>query len=410
VRILYVSDVYYPRVNGVSTSIRTFREELGRLGHSTTLVAPEYASGATAGADAHDVGTAGRNVRVAARRVPRDPEDRFMHWPSLRSALRRLGEQRFDLVHVQTPFLAHYAGLRFAWQCQVPCVSTYHTFFEQYLHHYVPIVPRALTRAAARRFSRSQCNAVDTVLVPSSAMAETLRGYGVERPIEIVPTGIPVAAMARGDGRVFRAAHGIPPSRPLLLYVGRVAHEKNLDFLVRMFARVRAAVPAAALLFCGEGPALTPLRELVRDAGLGDSVRFVGYLDRERDLPACYAAADLFVFASRTETQGLVLLEALAAGTPVVALAAMGTRDVLDELGGARIAPDDEAGFAATVVSLLEDREARAALAAAAVPYAAQWTAPLLARRLEAVYLRLVRQARDALNAPALHENTPSPH
>jgi glycosyltransferase involved in cell wall biosynthesis len=406
-RILFISDVYFPRVNGVSTSIRTFREELHRLGHATTLVAPEYAvAPEQARADGDDEG---RTVRIPARPVPRDPEDRAMAWRALRAALARLGEERFDLVHVQTPFLAHYAGVRFAWQCDVPCVTTYHTFFEEYLHHYVPALPRGTMRRIARRFSRHQCNATDTVVVPSTAMLEMLRGYGVTRPIEIVPTGIHVRGMAGGDGAGFRAAHGIPPSRPMLLYVGRVAHEKNIDFLLRMFVRVRAEVPGAVLVVCGEGPALVSLTREAREAGLGDAVRFLGYLDRERDLPSCYAAADLFVFASRTETQGLVLLEALAAGTPVVAIAAMGTRDVLDPEGGARIAPDDEAAFARAVVALLRDRDARLALRAAAERYAVGWEAPLMAKRLEAVYARLVLARRAPANGPYVPRSTPLP-
>jgi glycosyltransferase involved in cell wall biosynthesis len=394
-------------VNGVSTSIRTFRDELHRLGHVTTLVAPDYRL--TPGQAVRDDGDDGRIVRVPARPVPRDPEDRAMRWRALRAALHRLGEQRFDLVHVQTPFLAHYAGMRFAWQCDVPCVTTYHTFFQEYLHHYVPALPRGATRALARRFSRHQCNATDTVVVPSTAMLEALRGYGVTRPIEIVPTGIRVQGMVGGDGAAFRAAHGIPPSRPMLLYVGRVAHEKNIDFLLRMFARVRAEVPGALLVVCGEGPALGPLSRQAREAGLGDGIRFLGYLDRERELPACYAAADVLVFASRTETQGLVLLEALAAGTPVVAIAAMGTRDVLDPEGGARIAPDDEPGFARVVVALLRDRHARLALGEAARRYAARWEAPVMAKRLEAVYSRLVRAKREAGFEPGAARSAPLP-
>lgn len=386
-RILYVSDVYFPRVNGVSTSIRTFRDELRRLGHDTTILAPDYAGGP----DADE----GRVLRIPARPVPGDPEDRVMAWPALRAALRRLGEERFDLVHVQTPFLAHYAGVRFAWQCRIPCVVTYHTFFEEYLHHYLPAVPRFIARRAARRVSRAQCNAVDTVIVPSTAMAQTLREYGVSRPIDIVPTGIPAGTMSAGDGHAFRIAHGIHARRPMLLYVGRVAHEKNIDLLLRAFVHVRAAVPSAVLVVCGDGPARAHLHRLSHNLGLGDAVRFVGYLDRSRALRDCYAAADLFVFASRTETQGLVLLEALAAGTPVVALAAMGTCDILREQGGARIAPDDERGFGAAVVDLLRDGAARAALAAAAPAYAAQWDAASMAKRLEALYAHLVHATRD---------------
>ncbi len=379
-RILHVSDVYFPRVNGVSTSIRTFRDELAALGHESMLVCPDYPGAAPAS----DL------LRMPSRRVPLDPEDRAMRWSDLRALDARLAGERFDLVHVQTPFLAHYAGLRLARRRRVPVVATYHTLFEEYLYHYVPLAPKAWTRAVARRFSRSQCNALDAVVVPSGPMRAALEGYGVTAPMEVIPTGIPLDDFARGDGAAFRRAQGIPPDRPVLLYVGRVAHEKNIGFLLRMAAEVRKRVPDVLLVVCGEGPAEGSLRREAARLLLEPNVAFVGYLDRRTSLLDCYRAADLFVFASRTETQGLVLLEAMACGTPVVALAEMGTRDVLREGEGARIAPDDPAAFAAVVVPLVHDAGARRVLAARAAGYAAQWGARATAERMAAFYSRVM--------------------
>src|SRR5262245_22125998 len=164
-RILFVSDVYFPRVNGVSTSIQTFRRELSALGHDTVLVAPQYPA-----PHPDEPGI----VRIPSRRVPLDPEDRAMHWTHLRRQHKALAGERFDLVHIQTPFLAHYAGLSLARRWGIPAVATYHTLFEEYLYHYAKLAPRGAMRALARGCSRSQCNALDAVLVPSIAMRETL--------------------------------------------------------------------------------------------------------------------------------------------------------------------------------------------------------------------------------------------
>lgn len=376
-RILHVSDVYFPRVNGVSTSIQTFSAELCSLGHEIVLVCPAYPGAA---ADEPSV------VRIASRAVPRDPEDRAMHWSALAALDRRLAGERFDLVHVQTPFLAHYAGVKLARRRNIPVVATYHTLFEEYLYHYVPFAPRRAMQALARRFSRSQCNQLDAVIVPSGPMRDALAAYGVTAPMHVIPTGLRMHDFAGGDGAAFRAAHGIAPGRPLLLYVGRVAHEKNIEFLLHMTGALRAAVPDALLVICGEGPAQGRLQRRAAELGLGAQTRFLGYLDRHTTLLDCYRAADLFVFASRTETQGLVLLEAMACGTPVVALAVMGTRDVLREGDGARIAPDSPEGFAAIVARLLRDPAERAALAARTHGYAATWSAAATARRLAEVY------------------------
>jgi glycosyltransferase involved in cell wall biosynthesis len=390
-RILLVSDVYFPRVNGVSTSIQTFRRGLGELGHHTTLVAPAYPAPWPDDPD---------TIRIPSRYVPLDPEDRIMRAAPIRALLPRLAGERFDLVHVQTPFVAHYLGLQLARRLGLPCVETYHTFFEEYLFHYVPFLPRAWPRAAARRFSRAQGNSVDALVVPSSAMREVLAGYGVRSPMAVIPTGIPLGEFGGGEGRRFREAMGIAPDVPLLLFVGRVAHEKNIGFLVEALARVRRSVPRAMLAIAGEGPALASLHRQVDGLGLRDAVRFTGYLDRRGALLDCYAAADAFVFASRTETQGLVLLEAMALGIPVVSTAVMGTRDVVGPGRGALVPADDVDEFAAAVVRLLGDPALRSRLSEQGRAYVREWQADALARRMEAFYAQLTAVAPAASPVP----------
>ncbi len=383
--VLMIADVFFPRVNGVSTSIQTFRQELHRQGHALTLIAPDYRGRRRVVMEEH-----GTLLRIPARRVPFDPEDRFMHRRAIARLLPHLRDRRVDLVHIQTPFVAHYAGRSLARELGVPLLTTYHTFFEEYLHHYLPGVPARMTRALARRFSRQQCNEVDRVIVPSTAMAEVLRRYGVERPVTVLPTGIPLSRFARGDGHAFRRRLGIDADRPVMLTVGRMAFEKNLDFLIDVLQRVRRRLPRVLLLLAGEGPMRPHLMRRVAREGLDDHVQFLGYLDREQALTDCYQAADVFVFASRTETQGLVLLEAMAAGLPVVALAEMGARDVLREGQGCRIARDDVDDFAGKTERILVDVRQRRQLADRGRRYAREWAAPVLAERLAGVYARML--------------------
>lgn len=383
-RVLMVSDVYFPRINGVSTSIETFRGDLGRHGVDVTLVAPEYPQPHPAPA----------THRVPSWRLPFDPEDRLMHWPALTRTLHGLSRQRFGLVHIQTPFAAHYAGIRAARRHGVPVLATYHTHFEEYFHHYLPLLPRRWLQATARRIARSQCNDLDAVVVPSQAMRKTLADYGVNVPMHIVATGIPVAQFRDGDGSRFRRHHDIAPTAPVALFVGRVAHEKNIGFLLEALAHLRHARPDAVLVVAGEGPALPGLRQAAKSLGIAAQVRFVGYLDRAAQLPDCYAAADVFVFASKTETQGLVLLEAMAAGLPVYALAELGTRDILEPRRGAVVAVDEPRAFAAGLADLLADGARHQALAAEARRYADEWSAPERARQLADLYRSLARNRR----------------
>jgi 1,2-diacylglycerol 3-alpha-glucosyltransferase len=393
VRVLFISDVYFPRVNGVSTSIRTFRQDLSAAGVRTLLVAPRYAGGDGAAEGA-------QVLRVAASGVPGDPEDRRMAWGALQRQLAALPRGEFDLVHIHTPFIAHYAGVRFARQAGIPCIATYHTFFEEYLHHYLPIVPRPLGRCIARHFTRSQCAQVQALIAPSEPMRAVLDQYGVRTPIHVLPTGLAADRFSPGDGAAFRARAGIAADRPLVTYIGRVAHEKNIGFLVQVLRRVLQELPQALLVIAGEGPAREGLRAQVAALGLAASVHFAGYLERDTELLDCYAAADAFVFASRTETQGLVLLEAMAQGAAVVSTAELGTRSILVPGSGALVVPEEEGAFAAAVVRVLSDDGLRAGMAARGRAYARTWSSASMAQRLAALYAEVCARSRAQCIAP----------
>jgi glycosyltransferase involved in cell wall biosynthesis len=242
---------------------------------------------------------------------------------------------------------------------------------------------------------------VAELISPSAPMRDALVDYGVTTPIEVLPTGMPTESFIRGDGAKFRQQFNLPARAPVLLYVGRVAFEKNIDFLLRMFAKVRARRPDALFVIAGEGPAREGLTRQARDLGVGNSVRFIGYLDRRTDLPNCYAAGDAFVFASRTETQGLVLLEAMAQGMPVVSTAELGTRSILTPHCGAFVVPENEEVFADNVMQALQlpaDAPRRAQLLA----HAESWASLAMARRLVGFYERVKSQYANVPTAAGL--------
>jgi 1,2-diacylglycerol 3-alpha-glucosyltransferase len=392
-RVLMVSDVYFPRVNGVSTSIETFRRTLQGQGVEVRLVVPRYAD------EADEPGI----VRVPGRPVPGDKEDRLVGWRAMHDAVLEAARD-CDLIHIQTPFIAHYAGLKAARQLGLPVIATYHTLFEEYVAHYAPFLPAAWLRRLARALSRRQCNALDAVVVPSSAMRERLMQYGVRAELHILPTGIPLAQFSATDGAGFRQRHGIPPGRPVVLFVGRLAHEKNIGFLFEALIHAQRHQPDILLLVAGEGPASADLQRQVATLGLGDAVRFLGYMDRLKDLPDCYAAANLFVFASRTETQGLVLLEAMAAGLPVVALSAMGTADILEAGRGCLTPPDDPQAFGELFGRILARPYAWAHLPGDAVAYAKLWSDDAMSARLASLYDVLAKRGASGRQFPGAAE------
>lgn len=379
--ILLISDVYFPRVNGVSTSIRTFTEQLQKLGHSVHLIAPNYR------VETIDEAWI---TRVPARSIYFDPEDKLMKYNEILRLLPMLKSKKFDLIHIHTPFVAHYAGLKLGKLLQIPVVETYHTFFEDYLHHYLPWIPKFAARGLARLISKNQCNQVDAIVAPSQPMLDVLRTYGINTKAEVIATGLQEASFNTADSEAFKAKYGIAQNRPMLLYVGRVAFEKNIDFLVRVTQLLTKGMPEVLLVITGEGPAEHSLRALVKTLGMENNVQFIGYLDRNTELNACYKAADIFVFASKSETQGLVLLEAMAQATPVVAIAELGTASILVEGQGAMIAVDDESEFAHKVHALLANPVHREHLGERAREYAhSKWSAAKQAERMLAFYLAL---------------------
>jgi len=385
--ILMLSDVYFPRVNGVSTSIRTFAESLSQMGHRVTIVAPDY--GDASGQDEFGGHGAYEIVRLPSRKIFFDPEDRLIRASALREVLPQLARSHWDVIHIHTPFRAHQLGVRLAKLSGQPTVETYHTYFEEYIANYLPWAPKSWLRMFARRASRKLCHDVDHLIVPSQQMIGVLNGYGITTPSTVLPTGIDLREFAGGSGSRFRLQHGIAADRPTLVTVSRLAVEKNIVFLLKVVQRLVADFPTLLFIIAGEGPDSGRLKKLSASLGLQDNVYFVGNLDRRTTLLDCYRAGDIFVFASPTETQGLVLIEAMALGVPIVSTAVMGTATVLREARSARISEEDVNAFAGHVAQLLRSPSERATLSLAGPLDAKAWSVDGLMQRVVRLYAGL---------------------
>jgi len=388
--LLMLSDVYFPRVNGVSTSIRTFARSLARMGHSVTIVAPDY--GDDSGQEQHGGEGEFEVIRVPARVIFFDPEDRLMRAEHARRIRERLAAREWDVIHIHTPFRAHAMGVQLSRELGVPTVETYHTYFEEYVGHYLPWLPTSLGRFVARAASRRLCHGVDHLIVPSAQMVDVLQRYGITTPHTVLPTGIDLAEFRGGDGAHFREKHGIAPGRPTLVTVSRLSLEKNIAFLLRVVRRLVDEFPDLLFLIAGEGPDEARLRRLAGELGIEPNVRLFGNLDRRTTLLDAYKAGDAFVFASPTETQGLVLIEAMALGVPIVSTAVMGTAMVLRDTHSAVIAPEDVDTFAEKAAQVLRSPELRAQLSAAGPNDARRWSSEALMRQVESLYGSLARE------------------
>ncbi len=328
-RVGLFTEVYHPVVNGVVTAVDTLRAYLTELGHEVTVFTPRHPEAR------YDAGV----VRIPSLPLPTQSDYRLTVPVLRRSEIARRVAQ-LDVLHLHSPFVTGWMGLRYARRYGHPTVYTYHTQLEAYAH-YVPFEARA-TRYAASELTRRFANAVAAVIVPTSAMEQRLHDLGVDGRIEVLPSGIDVDFFSRGRRcEELRERMGAGAADRLYLAVGRLALEKNLPTVIEALAAVRS--PSVRLAFIGDGPERDALEALVRDRGLEERVRFLGALPR-RSLPDFYASADGFLFPSMTETQGLVQVEALAAGLPVFAADSPQNRDVLG--GCARLLAPDAQSFA----------------------------------------------------------------
>jgi len=370
-------------LGGVSAAVETLRGSLERLGHRVVVVAPR-----TPRSGCGEDGV----IRVPAVPAPTYP-DFALPLPLGPTVARQIEALDLDVFHAQHPFLLGASARRLARAAGRPLVFTHHTLYDRYAH-YVPL-PRPLVRWGAVRWSTRFANGADLVVVPSVALRERLRAQGVHRPIEVVPTGTEPARFHPGDRAAARAALGLPAEARLLLYVGRLDREKNLEFLLEAFAVVAARLPGVELLLVGRGTRGAALRELAARRGVGARVHFPGGVPRDA-VVRYYQAADLFVFASTTETQGLAVLEAMSVGVPVVAVRASGVEEaVVDGVTGLLV-PEDPETFAAAAQLVLTDRDLAAKLASGAREAVSRLTAEAQAARLVALYRRL-RGGREGL-------------
>ncbi|HTV91408.1 MAG TPA: glycosyltransferase [Verrucomicrobiae bacterium] len=329
-RLGFFTEIYRPVVNGVVTSVDTLAEGLRARGHEVYCFAPSMPGGTRSD---------GAVFRLPSLPLPTATPYRLtlplVGRRNVNNVIKRLG-----LIHVHSLFVTGWAGLRYARRYGMPIVYTYHTQLEAYAH-YVPFEPKA-TRFAAAQITRTFCNLVDAVVVPTPAVASHLRQLGVEARIEVVPTGIDVERFGAGTrDALLRRRLGVAPNGRLVLFVSRLAREKNVNVLLQALAD--ANDPSLTVVIAGDGPQREELERLAIELGVGDRVRFLGVVTRD-ELPDLYASADAFVFPSTTETQGLVQAEALAAGALVIAADTQPNREVLGD--AARIVAPDRSAFA----------------------------------------------------------------
>lgn len=388
-RIGIFSESYEPIINGVSVSVCTLRDELSKRGHDVFIFAPTFNGYRDEAANVF-------RFPSAHTILMRDYPFPIPFAPKLRETFAPL---KLDIVHTQTPFLLGVVGAKWARAFGAALVSTNHTLYTEYAH-YVPIRPKALTRAFLIKLMKWYYSGCDGIVVPSSPVEKTLRSYGIKNRVEVIKTGV-VAIPPSGSETLkqTRAHYGIKDDEFLLLYVGRIAREKNLIMLLDAFKKVSAKYDKAKLLMVGGGPALEETKSYASEKGLIGRVVFSGMLRRE-DIEPIYTCADAFAFPSTTETQGIAICEALSAGLPVVAANAGGIPENVQHGIDGFLTENDPDEFAGRIEFLVSHEAERKSMGEKARLNAAQFSIERMVDDFESFYSSIIESK--ASSSPVL--------
>ncbi len=322
--ILMMTNTYFPIVGGLEQSVYSFSEEFKSLGHEVLIVTPTFGD-----APIEEPGV----IRIPA--IQKFSGTIFSaNFPVSGLLTQLMKEFSPDIVHSHCPFFMGDFALRLSRQHAIPLVFTYHTMFEQYVHDW-PVQNEGVKRFMVK-LAAGYSNLVDQVIVPSESVLNILLKRGVKTPMEVVPTGVDVEHFLKGDRKVFRQQNQIPLDALVVGHAGRLAPEKNLEFLTNCLVELLKKNPKVHVLIVGQGPSEKMIKDAFGLAGFEKRLHLTGVLHYQH-LVAAYSAMDVFAFASLSETQGIVLIEAMAAGVQVVALDAPGAREVVVDYHNGRL-------------------------------------------------------------------------
>lgn len=383
-RIGIFTECYHPTLNGVVVSIDTFRETLEARGHEYFIFAP-----ATYG---YRDQNASRIFRHPSFKWP-GQKNYPIAWPLFsRKEIAQIHDLQLDIIHPQHLFTMGKFGLRVGRLLDIPVVHTYHTLIAEYTH-YVPLFS-GLAKNVIVKMSRKYCNRCDQIVTPSPSMKKILISYGVRTPIESIPTGVDLDDLKNPfHPEVLKSKWHIREHHKVLLYVSRIAKEKNLDFLFTCVRRLAQKRDDFHLLMVGGGPELEYYQSKMAKWNLESIVTFTGMQPKE-EANRFFGAADIFVFPSVTETQGIVVTEAMAAGIPVVAVNQMGPSDIIKDGVDGFLTSLKKEEFSAKIGKLLDNEDLRKKMGRSGKENAERFSKLNCGLKMEELYERILNRHR----------------
>ena len=383
-KIVYATDTYWPRINGVTVSIASYKKRLESHGHEVHVITPYYPNCDDEEENIH---------RFSSYKLlfTNQAEDRLVYPWKKKKVHKKLEEIKPDIIHIQTEFTVGIMAMKYGIKNDIPIITTSHTYFEEYINIYFPFLPKRLARTYARGRVRKFHNKANAVIAPTERMKNVLLGYDLEKPIHVIPTGISkkdFGDLSKKDEKNNSHLYKKYPKlkgKKILSYVGRIGAEKNIYFLFDVIKQLKEKFPEIVLLLAGDGPQRDELKKFVKNHNLTKNIIFLGYIDWSK-IKHVYALSDIFIFSSKTETQGLVTIEAMMCKTPVVALGIMGTLDVMQGDNGGFMVDEDLDIFTEKVNLLLTDSSLYKKKSDEAFKYAQNWTLKKTTEKMEQLY------------------------
>ncbi|MFZ5652101.1 MAG: glycosyltransferase family 4 protein [Bacillota bacterium] len=370
------TDSYRPYTSGVVNSIDLFTRDLTGLGHEVKIFAPNY----------KHCEEDSRVFRFAS--VPAPTNTSFSLAIPFSIRLKpAMASFAPDIIHVHSPFLLGRLGAKYARALGIPLVFTFHTLYDLYVH-YVPF-GQQIAREITRKYYREFCNGCDLVITPTAVIAGHLKKNGVMTNIVNIPTGIDTEKFKGQNDSWIHSNYGLPGNTRVLLCVGRLGKEKNLGFIIDVFARVFPRHPDTVLVIVGGGPEESNLKNQAKDLGVHEKVIFTGLVQSDQ-IHRYYCSSYAFVFASVTETQGLVLGEAKAAGVPSVAVSAFGVSEMVKDGEDGFLTSNNLDEFEEKLDLILGDKDLRNRMGEAAMRNSADLSSRKSAERLAGCYMELL--------------------
>ncbi|MDR3335448.1 MAG: glycosyltransferase [Treponema sp.] len=389
------TDTYWPRVNGITVSVDSFAHALVRRGNEVMIICPFYPESSVVErisvslAEKKDRQPQPQVIRVPSTPSMFSPEDRLAKFHKWFWVSKQIEAFNPDIIHINNEFVIAEFGYHYAWLHNLPILYTFHTLWEDYIENYVPLPPFILS-LITRGVLKNTLRRANRIIVPTPQILEVVKKYKVKQRIELLPTGIDPTLFSRDKAAIAQFRDMLTQKYPrlngkrVLLFAGRIVKEKNIDFLLKIAPRIINKHQEVIFVLVGNGPDLYYLQEKCERLGIAEHCIFTGYLDRE-DLALTYGMSDIFIFPSLTETQGLVTIEAMLSGIPVVAIGAMGTLMVMNGDNGGFMVKNDPEEFIRRVFDLLEDDALYQRKVAEAKVHAQAWTIDAMTVKLEQI-------------------------